>query len=363
MYKPLSQTCRGPVWPACILLSILTLARPAPALAGLGDEILWVEEFADDPIAGGRFFVPGGHDPARFTYDAPGEFLTVHYDTFEPTAWYVRTLDSVNGRSLDRYDDFEFSVTFQIRSLVADPSQFAQIGWALLNAATTGEDRAGGTAGPFSYDLVGFDYYPNVSPQFGGPTLGPTAIHSDDGSGFFSNIDFPFGAESLIDPPLGEDVMVLDTEYVARVAYTGADQSMTLTIRDGGGFLSINTDGTGGPGGFDGDATTIQNTLLIDNDLTVDSFALTAWNDSFNPFGSSVVADVEISRIEFFAPARHLGDMNLDGLVDGLDVAAIVRIMLSADPDPVLAARGDFDGNAVLDVSDVGPFVAVLLER
>ncbi len=341
----------------------LCLALAAGARGEPGGEISWVEDFSDDPVAAGRFAIPDGHDASRFTYDAAGELVTVHYDTLEPTAWYARPLDSADGRLLDRYDTFQFAVTFKIRGrgFFADPNQFAQLGWGLLNSQTTGADRSGGTAGPYAFDVVAFDYFPNVSPLFGGPTLGPTIIHGDDGAGFFANIDFAFGAETTIDTTLGEEAIALDAVYTTVVEYRGADQVATLSIAEGAGALAINVDGAGGAGGFDGNAATIQAPITIDNGFVVDSFALTAWQDTFNPLSSSVIADVEVSRVEFFASAAPLGDLSLDGALDGRDVGPFVELALSPDPDPQLAARGDFNGDGMLDVMDVGPFVDALV--
>ncbi|MFQ5411556.1 MAG: hypothetical protein ACE5EC_04640 [Phycisphaerae bacterium] len=339
------------------LFLLLPLAQTAQAEPG--PAIGWIENFADDPIAAGRFTVPPGHDATRFSFNATLSQLTAHYDTSLPTAWLVRPIDPNGGRVLDRYDDFEFSVTFRIRSagFFADPNQFAQIGWALINTTTTGEDRAGGSAGPYAYDLVGFDYFPNVSPLFGGPTLGPTVIHTDDGAGFFSNIDFAFGAETTIDPAAGEEAIALDTTYTARIVYAGAVETATLTIHNGTRFLDINAEG----GGSDTDPTTIQLQALIDNRVSVNAFALTAWEDTFNPFSSSVIADVDIEQIEFSATESKMGDINLDSLVNGEDIAPFLQLMLSPDPDPDLLARADFSGNGMLDPTDIGPFVATLI--
>lgn len=349
--------------------AVVALAAIVPVYVSLGSiaaaaggEVSWVEDFADDPIIVGRFSVPATHDPTRFSYDAIGQRLTIHNDTYLPTAWYVRPLDPIGGRTFGRNDDFEFSVTFRVRSagFFADPGHFAQIGWALINTQTTGEDRAGGSSGPFAFDLVGFDFFPNIT-AFGGPNMGPAVIHSDDGAGFFSNIDFSFGAETQIDTALGDEAIALDTIYTARVTYDAANQVATLTIHDGSGFLAINADGAGGPGGFDNDASTIQTFLQIAGPFEVDTFALTAWQDTFNPFDATVIADVDVMRIEFTAPGVLLGDIDGDGNVNGEDVGAFVQAMLSANPDPGSVARGDFNGNTMLDLNDVEPFIATLL--
>jgi len=310
-----------------VLVAFAALAQPSAA-----QDLGWTEQFADDPALTGRFSVPLGHDAARFDYDAAEDRLTVHYDTSMPTAWYVRPIDPAFGRTLGPCDAFAFEVTFTIKSegFEADPYQFAQIGWGLINTQTTGEDRAGGSGGPFAYDIATFDYFPNVT-SFGGPTLGPTIIHSPGGS-FFGSIEFTFGDETDIDTGAGEASIALDEEFTARVAYDGVTHSATLTLRQGQQYLDINLLGAGGYGGFDGDPTTIQTLLGPDDVFEVDAFALTAWEDTFNPYGASVIADVVVSEIAFVAPALVPGDMNGDGCIDGNDIQPFVDAVTAASP-------------------------------
>ena len=145
------------------------------------------------------------------------------------------------------------------------------------------------------------------------------------------------------------------------MTYAAANQVATLTIHDGSGFLAINAHGAGGPGGFDGDDSTIQTFLQIAGPFEVDALALTAWQDTFNPFDATVIADVDVTRIEFTAPGVLLGDIDDNGKVNGEDVGAFVQVMLSTNPDPASVARGDFNGDTMLDLDDVPPFIMTLL--
>ncbi len=329
------------------------------------DPISWMEDFSTNPILAGRFVVPPGHDPSRFTYDVPGSFLTVHYDTQLPTAFCWRPVDPVHGLGLCRTRGFEFEVTFRIRSsgFFAGPNNFAQIGWGLVNSTKTGGNRAGNEppGSPYAFDVASFDYFPNVSPFFGGPTIAGTAVHSDVGQGFFSAIEFSFGAESEIDTTFGDEGIALNAIHTMKLVYDAVTQTMTLTIRQGAVPLNINTDGAGGIGGPDGDPTTIQSFFFSDDPLCLDRFALTAWQDSFNLAGSSVRADVDIFNISFVAPAWTKGDVNDDNAVDGRDIGLFVRTLTAAMPDPMQVERADFtyDGAATLD--DVPRFVETLL--
>lgn len=342
--------------------TILAAAVPGTAAGG---EITWVEDFADDPLIAGRFSLRPPNAAERFTYDAGQGLLTGHYDSFEPTVWYMRPLDAVHGHAFGRYDQFEFSVTFRIRSegFYADPDMFAQIGWGLVNAQTTGPDRAGcDNEASKAFDCASFDFFPNVSPIYGGPTLGPTVIHSDRGSdNYYSSIDFPFYQESTISIPHGDETILLDVVYTAYVMYDPIQQVATLTLYQDGRPLAINTEGAGGVGGPDGDITTIQRFLTIDRGFAVDSFALLLWRDSCNYGWSSVIADVDFLQISF--DGHFWGDMNLDGAVDGLDVGLFAQTMLAPNPDPDMVGRGDFNGDGALNCEDLAIFAEALLQR
>ncbi|GMU34004.1 MAG: hypothetical protein AMXMBFR20_18760 [Planctomycetia bacterium] len=344
-------------------LFALTALAVIPIPNSFGQSVQWTETFQDDPIVADRFSVPPGHDDLRFTYDGGSQRLTAHFDSFEPTAWYVRPLDSQSPVAFGACDEFEFTVTFRVLSagFFADPDQFAQIGWGLINSATTGTDRAGGAGPDFAFDNVAFDYFPNVSPLFGGPTLGSTLIHSDTGAGYFSEFEFPFGAESRIDTPFGDEDIALDVLTTATVHFNPQTQVLTLTVSQGGNDLAINADGTGGPGGTDANVTTIQTALFVDHPFSVDSFAITLWQDTFNPFGSSVIADVEFSEIQFAGQLRPAGDMNGDGAANGLDIAPFVEVLLGSVPSSCQTASGDFDESQSVTIDDVGGFVAALV--
>lgn len=345
-----------------VICWIVVSAAPKTANA---DDISWTENFADDPVVAGRFNVPPGHDAGRFSYSSGGPSLTVHYHTSLPTAWYLRPIDANQPRSLGRCEDFEYTVKFLIHSAgyVADPDSFAQIGWGLINSHTTGEDRAGGSLfGPYAYDTVTFDYYPNIT-SFGGPTLGTTIWHSDVGDGYFSSFDFPFGPESDINAGFGDEAPALDTVYTAGVSYDADTQTATLTLQGPSGSLAINADGTTGPGGPDSDVHTIQTTIFLESPFVVDTFALTAWEDTYDvdPESPSVVADVDILEITFFARTMIKGDMNHDGRVDGLDIGPFVETLLASSSEPCAVARADFSGNNIATTDDILEFEAALL--
>lgn len=176
---------------AAILLAPSGLATAGPAASSV------VERFVGDPLAGqsaNRFFQEGdvdGHfaylpgEPPHFPGDRPGS-LRVVYDTTVPAGRISTPL----GRVLSIDDDFSFGAILTIRSggFDADPDGFDQIAFGLWNEATTGLDRTGFPSD--SFDLIEFDYFPNVSPLFGGPFLSPTVFGGDAGGNAFFNFAF-----------------------------------------------------------------------------------------------------------------------------------------------------------------------------
>lgn len=287
-------------------------SSPAMALTTLVQE-----NFDTDPVTGLRATVQG--DGTRLTQNTG--FLTAAYDSSKATT----TLRFSLGRSLNQNDDFAFSTVFRIRSegFYAHPAANSQIAFGLINNTTTGTDRAGGTFGsePAAFDIVTFDYYPNVT-EYNGQTLSPTVIESDTSSGnFFAKIDAPFSSESgLYDA--GESPLPQDTWLTANISYQAAGKKLTLTVGTSAGLLDINKIGDGGAvGGNDSNSTTIVNNLLLTSELflsdpfqafSVDTFALTLWNDSFGVFGPpfdqpGLTALVDFDSFEVLGPGEDPG--------------------------------------------------------
>ncbi|MBX3411847.1 MAG: PEP-CTERM sorting domain-containing protein [Pirellulales bacterium] len=278
-------TTKGAVAAAALVVVLLFASSANSASAAT----LLLENFADDPVLGGRATLSGS--ASRFSF-APGS-ATAHYDSFAPTA----KLSFPLGKTLTQADDFSFTVDFRLLSAgyVANQNVGAQIAFGLTNALTTGNDRAGGTTHD-AFDVVTFDYYANVSPQFGGPSLGPSVVQSDNGGSFFSRIVFPFGPETSIDTIEGEPMLPFDSLLRAFVGYQAATRTLTLTVGEAGSPLEINLLGVSLlPGGFDGDVTTIQNILPPSVLFSVDQFSIAQWQETFG-FGL-IDADVVFEGI------------------------------------------------------------------
>lgn len=264
---------------AIILTVCLLQSQMEPASAAT----LLIEDFAADPVVAGNAVVEG--DASRFTY-APGA-LTAAYDTALSTAKYRWPLPAHVNESTDFTAIIDFSIASA--GFFADPNGFAQLAFGLVNSTTTGDDRAGGTTAD-AFDIVTFDYFPNVSPTFGGPSLAPTAILSDNGSGFFGRIKFLSGLEPGLDD---EGPLPLDVSLIALIDYVAATRTITLSMSTAAGPLDINSVGEGfAVGGLDGNIATIQNVLDPGDVFDTDSFALTLWQDTFGGGSTTAAADL-----------------------------------------------------------------------
>lgn len=291
------------------------LAILALHVAPLRGATLLDERFASDPLAAGRATITSG-DAARF--DFASDRLVASYDTSLPTTKLAWNL----AAPLDATTDFQLTVDANISGsgFFADPNRFAQLAFGLINSVSTGDDRAGGDGGD-AFDVVSIDYFPNVSPIFGGPSLGPTVIGSDAGGGFFNSIQFPFNLEGGLDD---EAPLPLDTVLTFVLDYQAQSSLLTLRVLANGAALPLNANQADvDPGGFDGDRTTIQLPLNPGTPFSVDQFAILLWEDTFLAAGAeaSLRADVEFSRILVTTPENAIpGDTNDDGRVDLTDL-------------------------------------------
>lgn len=325
------------------------LALPSLAWTQTG----FVESFIDDPVAAGRFHLHEG-DATRFIYRADTHTLSAHYDTLQPTTRLVRDL----CRPLTEVDSFTYAVVFRINSagFVADARRNAQIAFGLMNAVSTGLDRVYGADGQGAFDLVSFDYYPNIT-TFGGPSAGPTLINKNTGGSFSSAINFEFGPETQLNDP-GEGPLPKDVWLTAEVRYRGPVRQAKLRILQGSTPLPVNLKGKGGKvGGADADTTTIV-TTLTGAGFTVDSFALLLWRDTSATF-ATVIADVDFQSIVL---AVLSADFNHDGAVTSADLDHL-RACTSGPTIPWSAPGcddADLDCDGDVDQTDFALFQAQL---
>ena len=95
--------------------------------------------------------------------------------------------------------------------------------------------------------------------------------------------------------------------------------------------VDINSVGAGGSGGQDGDINTIQNFLPDEAEFSVDSFAITLWEDTFGVTGiSTVQADVRFDSFEVFVdvpePASGMILVIAAGIIAGRQRWLVYRI-------------------------------------
>jgi hypothetical protein len=269
-----------------VLLIGLVSARSAYAVS---------DDFSTNPLLGGSpwMFGVGSNANSQFSWSA-GE-LSVHIDTRLPTA----RLDLPLGTNLSDTDSFLLRAQFQFEVEVASPFQFAQFAFGLTNHTLTGGDRTG-TIGNFMSDntfhTVEFNYYPNVSPQFGGPTLAPAVFGASVPDDAFANFTSVFGDPAdLGDNTVGITELPQNTPLEAQLAYNGANKVLTLSMF------------TVGPG----NVLTLLNTELVPLDLDafgsgydplnsflVDSLSIMAYQDGFTSAEDpSLVADVRFDFV------------------------------------------------------------------
>lgn len=284
----------------------LALGRPAIASVSL------TENFSSNPFApaGNWSFGAGDNShsqfswssntPPSYTGDAMGE-LDVHLNSSLPTARFQRPL----GVTLTDTNSFTLSAVFSFTITSAPDDQLMQIAFGLVNSSMTGGDRTGSVTNFTSdnvFSSVEFDYFPNVSAIYGGPTLTPTVFGAQAGPNddAFANIAAIFGdASDLGRHTKGISSLPQNMTLQAVLHYDGDTKTITITMGQ------VNPDGSG----------TCLDTELPPLNLVaagydtnfpfvVDSLAIMAYNDGFtDPGNPSLVADLKFQRLSFWTPA------------------------------------------------------------
>ena len=185
-----------------------------------------VERFDADPLTGQsrNLFVVEGDVASRFTFlpdessHFPGDHdgtLRVVYDTTLPTA----RLSTPLAQTFTLDADFDFGAVLTLRSedYFADPDGFSQVAFGLWNTKTTGLGRT--TFPSDTFDLLEFDYFPNVT-AFGGPFVSPTVF----GGNVADNAFFNFAFASAEAP------LPLDTPLLVQGHYNAALRRLKVTV-------------------------------------------------------------------------------------------------------------------------------------
>jgi hypothetical protein len=206
-------------------------------------------------------------DTPAFNGDRPGS-MQANYDASLEGGLFGFPLPT----PYDQDDTFTGAVIFVVEAegFSADPNGFFQISWGLWNSRSTGLNRTG-TFESFSgdsFELLEFDYFPNVSPFFGGPFLAPTvfgiADPDDPTPDAFLNAAFAFGVE--VELPLAVPLLAViehrpDVDALVTSVYqiVGARELLPLP-----GAVSL-----------------VPLDRLQSREYSVDTIGLTLWNDGF----------------------------------------------------------------------------------
>ncbi len=361
-FEPVRISTRSGRCTTLALPAVLAMVLAATASA----ETCFVEMFADDPIAAGRFVLadPETGEP-QFVYQPETHSLLVRHHTGRPTIRLVHPL----ARPLTDRDSFTLRVTFRVidPQFSSEEDYFAQLSFGLMNAAGTGPNRtdhmpdAQDPSLHGAFDLFAVDY--TLSNSFWGyyPGLAPTVTASLPDpyfpGGYYDAMSLYPGAESL----LTEEALLPYTTLTAVVEYDGATRLAILRIYEGSTALPINLEGEGGPGGTDGDVTTIVTAVKTSSALResypfrVDRIGLFSWKDDWAAMdGTAKGLDAVYERIELTWTAYP--DLTDDGRVDADDVEAFQTCQSGPavpQEDPV-CQNADLDADGDVDQDDFG---------
>lgn len=272
-----------------IPLVFFVLAASGPGAAGVepGPSSLLVD-FSTNPIADPEVILDGDvldrltwHDDAPAFDGDVGGSLAARYDSSLPPGRIGWSLPETWTEDTP----FVAAAVFVVdpEDFHADPDGFFQISWGLWNTAATGLNRTGSPEGPAdTFELVEFDYFPNVSPEFGGPYLSPAvfgvANPEDplfDAFGAFANAGFAFGFPLAL--PMGEPL-------VAGIEHRPAADAVVFTVHrilEGGELLPV-----------DGAVRVVDLGFLAVREFAVDALGLTLYQEGFPGEEVDLRADV-----------------------------------------------------------------------
>ena len=218
-------------------------------------------------------------DDPVFPGDPPGS-LTALYDAGLGAGVFGFALPA--SFSVD--DTFTAAAAFVIDSegFTADPNGFFQISWGLWNSTTTGLDRTGSFANfaADTFELIEFDWFPNISPFFGGPFLSPTAFGVEVDGDAFNNFSSLFGLQ--VDLPFDVPLLAIlehrpDVNALVLSVYHIVDSDRVVPLNAAVGVAPLD--------------------FLATRDYDVDTIGLTLWNDGFGGATPAVVATLDFHAL------------------------------------------------------------------
>ena len=203
-----------------------------------------------------------------------------------------------------------------------------------------------------SPDLLGHAYditsgsTPNVSVTYGpNQTRIWTTGYGDLENVLFNDLDGDTSLQIELTADAGFEVGLFGFDVASFVAAGLTIED--IQVRDGNGNVLYSAGSTLIPGtghnDFDFTSGLFAGTLIIDIDLT-------GLGDNSD--------DIAIDNVSFSqrAVVAFLGDVNLDGVVDFLDIAPFIAVLSSQG----FQAEADIDENGVVDFLDIQPFIDLL---
>lgn len=227
-------------------------------------------------------------DAPAFPGDVPGS-LTATYDSSAPAGLFGVWLP----RSIAADESFTAAAAFTIRSdgFVADPDGFFQISWGVWNTQRTGLNRTGNLSdfAADSFELAEFNWFPSVSPLFGGPFLSAALFGDELGGDGFANFTSLFGLSVALP---------LDTPLLTVLEHRAGADALNVSV-----YRVIDTETvvplTGGVG-------SVPLGFLASRDYSFDALGLTLWQDGFGGPTPALTATLDyelLSLVSGPAPA------------------------------------------------------------
>ncbi|MDQ7006519.1 MAG: hypothetical protein Q9Q40_04745 [Acidobacteriota bacterium] len=289
----------------CLLaVPALSSAQVAPGPSG------WLTLFTSDPMADPAVVVDGPvaerlnwqADMPAFPGDRPGSLAVLYRSDLPAARLGWRLADAV-----DETMDFVAGAVFVLDGahFEADPFGFFQVSWGLWNERRTGLDRTGDFDDPAAdtFELLEFDYFPNVSPYFGGPWLSPTTFGAADPDnpvfdtlGAFANLTFGSAAVEL----------PLDTPLIATLEHRAGMDAVIVRVG------RITPDGGIEP--IEGAEVVEPLAWLSRREYGLDTLGLTLWHDGYTGPTPALDARVIFHGLFFFEGLPITPEEVLDAL-------------------------------------------------
>ncbi|MEI8341558.1 MAG: PEP-CTERM sorting domain-containing protein [Verrucomicrobiota bacterium] len=253
-----------------------------------------VEDFSTNPLLPGSGWTidQGTNSNNQLAWDSSAHALNVTVNSSLPT---VR-LDMPFGTTLTMDTDFTLTTRFSFSITSAPGDQLMQFAFGLVNNTSTGGDRTGSFSNFGSdnaFNTVEFNYFPNVSLIYGGPTVAPTVMGAQKGSSdSFGNSKSYYGTS---------DPLPSSTLLQATLDYVSSTKTVTLTVQQVNPDQSLSLLNT-----------TPISVSSISPSFLVNSLAIMSYFDGFTSSGDpSLVGEMTINNMQLTSPVPEPSSLGL----------------------------------------------------